>query len=97
MIEELDRIQLQRVAAFLFDGQPLVYHLILQLEPFKRRDRILLWLVRNNIKGQSMVEFFQTESGDAGNKGVLAGVAKAISFIDGHRLAPEHLTLTDLK
>ena len=97
MKERLDDHQLRRVFDFLNDGQHLVVHLLFQVRAFDRGDRVLLWLVKNNIKGQHMIEFFQTESGDAGNKGVLAGVTKALSFIDGHRLAPEHLTLTDLK
>lgn len=97
MIEELSQDQLRCVADFLYDGTPKVAHLMGQIRAFKKSDRILLWLVRNNIKGQSMIEFFQTESGDAGNMGVLAGVSKAMSYIDGHKLAPEKLTLSHLK
>lgn len=97
MIEELNEYQLRGVADFLYDGTPKVAHLMGQIRAFKMGDRILLWLVKNNIKGQTMIEFFQTESGDAGNNGVLAGVSKAISHINGHRLAPERLDLSHLK
>lgn len=97
MTEELDEHQLRRVADWLYDGTPQVAHLMGQIRAFKKGDHILLWLVKNNIKGQRMIEFFQTESGDAGNKGVLAGVAKALSYIEGHRLAAETLTVSHLK
>lgn len=95
--EELNRYQLRKVADYLYDGVPEVAHLMAQVRQFKDGDRVLLWLVKNKIRGQRMVDFFKEESGKDSSKGVMRGVQRALSFINGHKRYLEPLKTRDLK
>lgn len=97
-MEELDRYQLRRVADYLYDGIPETAHLMSQLRQFKDGDRILLWLVRNGMRGQKMIDFFKEENGSDSKKGVMLGVQRAMSFINhGKGYLRDKLTVGDLK
>lgn len=96
MIEGLTNNQLRKIADTLYDGEPMVAHLISQVRQFKRGDYVLLWLCRNNITGQRLVEFFKSESNDENNHGVLRGVQTALDFIDGRKFYSEGLHTGDL-
>jgi len=96
-MEYLTKDQLRIVADRLYDGVFGTVLLMRQVRQFKRGDEILLWLVKNELKGERMVDFFKDVSGDELNHGVLRGCEMALKYIDGRRLLPtEGLKLNDL-
>lgn len=76
--------QFRQTVDYLYDGVTQTAHLMGQIRVFKRGDEVLLWLCRNNLRGQRMVDFFKEESDDDNSKGVLRGYETALKFIDGH-------------
>lgn len=95
--EELNQYELRKVADYLYDGHVKVAPLMMQIRSFKKGDRVLLWLVKEKIRGQAMIDYFKTEQNEENNHGVILGVQKALSYIEGHPLRREKLTLKDLK
>jgi len=93
MSEELTESQLRKVADYLYDGEFNTLPLMQQIKQFKRGDRVLFWLFKNKIRGKKMLEFFQTESDNEDNRGVLLGVQTALRFSDG---GMPYLTARDL-
>ena len=97
MTENLTQTQLKLVAEKLWNGEHKALHYIGQINQFKEGHRVLLWLVRNNITGMELVNFFKDEAGDESAMGVLSGVSKAISRINGFKHTTNKLNLGDLK
>lgn len=96
-LETLNREQLRRVADYLYDGEPSVLHLMSQVRQFRKGDHVLLWLCRNQIRGQKMIEFFKDVSGKDESRGVMRGVQKALDYIEGRKGHTQKLTVEDLK
>jgi len=82
--DQLNNYQLRKVADFLFDGDPLVAHYMHRVRQFKDGDRILLWFVRENIKGKKLVEFFKNESDGCEGMSILRGVETARRLMSGN-------------
>ena len=72
-------------------------HVLGQLQQFKNSHRMLLWLCRNKIRGQELLDFFKDEAGDENARGVLLGVQKINDRLEGRKHTSEGLTLDDLK
>ena len=83
-METLPPHRLRRVLDYLYDGEPETFRLLENINTnYRRAHRIFLWLVRNEIKGKKLVEFFQNESGEADGLGILSGIVFILSHIDG--------------
>lgn len=83
-MNELSPRQLRITLDYLYDGEMRTFkHLQYIQHNFKRAHHIFLWLVRNKIRGVKLVEFFENESGDIDGGGLLSGVARILSGIDG--------------
>lgn len=94
--EKLNRQQHRTIYHYLFDGDPGTHHYLSYIaKTFKRADRMLLWLVKNKLRGKKLIEFFQNESVDGG--GYLCGCATIISRMDGRKYSMEHVKLWELK
>jgi len=98
--EMLTPAQFRTVCDYLWDcnsGGPAVVHVLGQIEQFKDSHRMLLWLCRNKIRGQELLDFFKDEAGDENARGVLLGVQKIQDRLEGRKFTSEGLTLEDLK
>ena len=74
---------LRKILEYLYDGyQPAFAPLHFIKSNYKEWDLIILWLKNNQVKGKSLVEFFQNESPDGG--GYHMGVTLILSRIKGH-------------
>jgi len=93
--DQLTRDQLRAVADALYDGEPLVAHYMQRVRQFKDGDRILLWFVREGIKGKKIVEFFKNEADESESMAVLRGIETALRLMDGQteKLRQKHLRL----
>ena len=75
---------LKKTLDYLYDGNAMtVKPLLIIRNTYKQYPDIFNWLVKNDIKGQKLVEFFQNESPDGG--GVHLGVTHILSKIKGHK------------
>ena len=98
MRDQLTVSELRVVADTLYCGVPATASLMQQLRVFARGDEVLLWLVRNGLGGERMVEYFREASGSEANRGVLPGYELALRFIDGRQfVASEKLSKGDLR
>jgi hypothetical protein len=82
----LNQKQLRIVANYLYDGEPAVAHLMSQIRAFKRGDEVLVWFMKNNIRGKHFVDFFRDKANDGLNHGVLLGVQSVLATIDRENL-----------
>jgi cell division protein FtsB len=82
----LNEKQLRFVADYLYDGEPIVLHLMAQIRNFNRGDEVLIWFMKNHIRGKNFINFFKEQSNDEKNMGVILGVQKVLSSIDRENL-----------
>ena len=76
--------QLRKVLDFIYDGNISAYDLMLNIHHnYLRAHKIFLWCVKNGVRGQKFVEYFQNESGDEDGGGILSGVTLILGRIDG--------------
>ena len=69
---------------YLYDGEPLaVMPLLFIKNNYVVWPDIFNWLVKNEIKGKKLVDFFANESPDGG--GVHLGVTHILSRLKGHK------------
>ena len=91
----IDAKQLRKVIDYLYDGHFPTHAIMLQINNnYARAHEVLLWLVRNKIRGARLVEFFNESRDDDKGAGVLQGVQIILNGIDGE-IKP--LTRNDLK
>ena len=89
--------QLRRVADYLYDGEMATFPILRAIRAqYRRSDRILLWLCRNELRGTKLVEFFQNESGDIDGGGLLSGITYILNHIDGTPNATGRLKANEL-
>jgi len=92
--QDISLHELRTMANYLYDGEPMVAHLMQQIRQFKRGNEVLLWLCKNKIRGRGLVEFFHNEQDNDESAGVLRGVQTAMNYINNDKNA---LTVKDLK
>lgn len=81
---------------YLYDGEPLtVMPLLFIQQNYKQWRDIFNWLVKNEIRGKKLVEFFQNESPDGG--GVHMGVTHILSRLKGHKFSEVGIKSDELK
>lgn len=75
---------MHKIADKLYDGVPATGIPILMIkDTYDDWRGIFKWLIKNDITGQKLVEFFQNESPDGG--GVHMGVTHILSRIKGNK------------
>lgn len=83
MMKELDA--LKKIVSYLWDGNNEAFHAIHFIKGnYKEWPAMLVWLKRNDIKGQKLVDFFKNESTDDGG-GYHMGATYILSKIKGHK------------
>ena len=87
--EQLSQDQLRTVLDSIYDGVPATTDPIFFMRQFPECHRMMLWLVRNNLKGMSLVNFF-TEHGRLGACQII------INKLEGNKYTPRKLDLCDL-
>jgi len=82
-IERLTNEQLKTTLSYLYDGEYATHRILLHIHTnYLRGHHVLLWLVRNKIRGTKLIEFFQNESHDLDGGGLLAGVTYILGKLD---------------
>ena len=88
--------QLRRVLDALYDGEPRTALWLTQIRAFyakkkniTREHQVYLWLVRNNLRGLRLVEFFQNE------EGFLNGMNLIINRIEGRKISMENIKIDE--
>lgn len=82
--DALTNDQLRTVLDALYDGNEATTPILINIQySYKRAHHIFLWLVRNQLRGQKLVDFFRNESGDLDGGGLLSGVTKILNSLDG--------------
>lgn len=61
---------------------------------YKDWGNMMIWLKRNNLRGQKLVEFFQNESPDGG--GYHMGATKIISMLEGMKHQERTIKVNEL-
>lgn len=89
----MEKHNLRLCAEYLWDGYPQAVAVLGQLQQFKRFDEIILWLMRNKIRGKDLIDFFSDAEG-VETRGVLMGVKKILNYIDNDK---NGLNIKDLK
>ena len=75
---------LRQVISYLWDGNQEAFNILFFVKSnYKQWNEIVLWLKRNKIKGDKLVELFQNESPDGG--GYHMGATYILSRIKGHK------------
>lgn len=93
----MDQLTERSLLEYVWDGNPQVVMTLRQLRAqFTRYPEILIWLVKNNIRGQALIDFFNDAEG-VETRGVLLGVKKILNRIDHDKFSKEALTLKELK
>jgi len=87
--------ELRKTADYLWAGETRAVQIMGQLKAFKRFPEIMRWLVKNNIRGKKLVEFFNDAEGIE-TRGVLMGVKKIYNFIDNDKFNNDALRAKDL-
>ena len=85
----------RRTADYLWGGEVGAFRIMGQLKQFKRYPEVMRWLVKNKIKGKSLIEFFNEARGDE-TRGVLMGVKKIYNYIDNDKFNKDDLRGKDL-
>lgn len=85
----------RRTADYLWGGEVGAVRIMGQLKQFKRYPEVMRWLVKNKIKGKSLIEFFNEARGDE-TRGVLMGVKKIYNYIDNDKFNKDDLRGKDL-
>ena len=98
----LTKTQLKQVADRLWhDIKPenamRLAHTMGMIGNYKRGHEILLWFVRNDIRGEKLLDFFREANGNATDRGVMLGLQKALDFIEGRKVTTKKLEIGDLK
>ena len=74
--------KLKMTLDYLYDGNPqTVAPLYFVVNNYKRHIKMLNWLVKNEIRGNKLVDFFKNESPDGG--GYHCGASLILSRMDG--------------
>lgn len=82
---------------YIWDNNIDALMLLKQLRSqFTRYEEILMWLAVNNIRGQSILDFFSESRGEEGLT-VLPGVKRILNYIDTDRFNFDPLTVKELK
>jgi len=89
----MNREELRWYADRIWGGEYEAVRIMGQILQFNRGDEVIRWLLKNNIKGKRVLEFFQEAEG-CETKGVMLGVQGALNRIDKENFK---LTLEDLK
>ena len=77
-----EKIALKKILSYLMDGNRKAFFALYFIKAnYKEWPAMIIWLKRNNIRGQKLVEFFENESKDGG--GYHSGATKILSMIDG--------------
>ncbi len=87
--EQLNVTQLRTVLDFLYDGEPSTATPIFFMQQFPECHRMMLWLVRNKLKGMGLVNFFQEH-------GNLSACQHIINKIEGNKYIKRKLNVGDL-
>lgn len=86
---------LRDVIAYLYDGNQGAFNALYFIKSnYKQWPQIFVWLKRNKITGQKVVELFQNESPDGG--GYHMGVTYILSRIKGHKKQIEGIKIDEL-
>lgn len=89
----LDNIDKSRhVFEYLCDGKPEVALFLTFIKSFKEKKDILLWLYRNKIKGDKVVELIYFK----GNRSHLKAVEYILDRVHGRRFISEKVNADDL-
>lgn len=95
-VKPLQTKQIRKVLDFLYDGVPATHQYLIFIDStFIRAHKMFLWMVRNELKGKKLVEFFQNESPDGG--GHICGCATIISRMDGRKYSINYVNAVELK
>jgi len=85
----------RRSADYLWAGEVGAVKIMGQLKQFKRYPEIMRWLVRNQIRGKRLIDFFSDAEGKE-TRGVLVGVKKIYNYIDNDKFNKDDLKGKDL-
>jgi hypothetical protein len=89
-------INFKKTLDYLYDGvKETNFPLLFIVQNYKRWHAILNWLVKNEIKGVKLVEFFKNESKDGG--GFHSGITLILSRIDGKKHNVDIIKASELK
>lgn len=87
---------LRLVIEYLWDGNQEAFNIIYYIKShYKQWATMLLWLKRNNLRGQLLVDFFKNESDESGG-GYLLGCTLILSRISGHKDTIRGVKINDL-
>jgi len=85
---------MKKTLLYLWDGNNETTFYIAPINEYKREVDILNWLVKNEIKGQKLIDFFKNETDR--EKGILIGVTYIINKLEGNYHLKRSLTAADL-
>ena len=86
---------MRSVLDYLYDGEMATFAILNYIkETYVDWADILMWLKKNQLKGKSLVEFFQNESPDGG--GYLMGMETILSRMNGTKNFTSSVKLSDL-
>ena len=88
--------QLRKVLDALYDGEPDTAIWLTQIRAFyakkknlTREHQVYMWLLRNELYGKKLVEFFQNE------EGFLNGMNLIINRIEGRKISMERIKIDE--
>lgn len=80
---------------YLYDGEPkTAFPLLWVCNTYKEWPAMLNWLVKNEMRGKKLVEFFGNESPDGG--GFHSGATLILSRIKGHKYHLKNIKADEL-
>ena len=97
MKEQLEQIKnLKIIFDLVSDGNTEAANILIYIKSnYRNFGPMILWLKRNNIRGQRLVDFFKNESDETGG-GYLLGCTLILSRLDGHKDTLKSVKITDL-
>jgi len=76
---------LRKVFEYVANGNIEAGNILIYIKAnYKEWEKMIIWLKRNNIRGQQLVDFFKNESDTTGG-GYLLGSTLILSRIKGHK------------
>lgn len=92
----LDELQLRRVLDTLYDGEMNTAIWLTQIRAFyskkqniTREHQVYMWLVRNELTGKKLIDFFENE------EGFLNGMNTIINRIEGRKISLERIKIDE--